>query len=201
MVLTAAFLSASALPPVSADSVRTSRNYNWECRYSFEARKYWVLRRWEGMKEVFRWKIGPHFLTRRELSLSGWSGKSHEKMNDINLHNHNEMVTRSIWFESKEERRGGNQGWPSKSERGGRVVLNPTLSNENEGKGRNQTNKYLLIERRAKSVEKIRTRMMRALLQTTVGLNIWALYIKLNKCREIMDFLYQFNICLPTWKL
>ena len=24
------------------------------------------------------------------------------------------------------------------------VVLNPTLSNENEGKGRNQTNKYVL---------------------------------------------------------
>ena len=86
----------------------------------------------------------------------------------------------------------------SKSDRGWSVVLNSTLSNENEGKGRNQTNKYLLIERRAKSVEKIRTRMMRALLQTTVGLNIWALYIKLNKCREIMDFLYQFNICLPT---
>ena len=35
---------------------------------------------------------------------------------------------------------------------------------------------YLLNERRIKSVEKIRRLMLRDFLQTTVGLNIWALY-------------------------
>ena len=41
---------------------------------------------------------------------------------------------------------------------------------------------YLLIVRRIKSVEKIRTRMVRDIIQTTAGLNISALYIDLNRC-------------------
>ena len=53
---------------------------------------------------------------------------------------------------------------------------------------------YLLNERRTKRVEKIRTLMLQDFLQTTVGLNISALYIDVNKCRSISEEIISWSL-------
>ena len=154
IVLTAAFLSVSTLPPLSASLVKTEKNKelqiliinNWQAHAKVPVLDLFSCRHTTN-------HYPPPILTFLSCSLHNLPVVSFE---------HLTTLFHSTWTQ-------------------------PTRPNFDRKFTIFSSYNYLLNEWRTKRVEKIRTLMLQDFLQTTVGLNISALYIDVNKCRSISE--------------